>query len=101
MEAQITLAQAIRELRTQLSEIALEADDASVRFIPKSVEVELSITFDVEGEVGGGFKLLSLIDFSAKAKRGDTSAHRIKLTLEPIGADGKPYIILDKERESR
>jgi hypothetical protein len=99
METRVTLAQAIRELRWQLVEAATEGEGSPIRFVPKSVEVELSITFDVEAEAGGGFKLLSLIDLSAKAKAGKESSHKVKLTLEPVGSDRKPILVGDTERE--
>ena len=95
MEARVTLAQAIRELRAQLVEAAAEGEGATVRFVPKSVEVELGITFDLETEAGGGFKLFSLIDLSGKAKTGNESAHKVRLTLEPVGRDGKPTLVRD------
>jgi hypothetical protein len=99
MEARVTLAQAIREVRAQLVEAAAEGQGAAIRFIPKSVEVELGITFDVEVEAGGGFKLFSLVDFSGKVKRGDESTHKVKLTLDPVGRDSKPVLVGDTERD--
>ncbi len=93
MKARITLAHAIRELRAQLAEAAVEGEKAAIRFVPKSVEVELGITFEAEAEAGGGFKLFSLIDLSAKAKAGQESTHKVKLTLEPVGRDDKPLKI--------
>lgn len=98
-ETRVTLAQAIRELRAQLMEAATEGEGIAIRFVPKSVEVELGITFSVEAEAGGGFRLLSLIDLSGKAKIGDQSTHKVKLTLEPVGRDGKPLLIRDSDRE--
>lgn len=97
MDARVTLAQAIRELRAQLVEAAAEGEGSAVRFVPKSVQVELGITFDVEAEAGGGFKLFSLIDLSGKAKTGSESAHKVTLTLEPVGRDGKPILVRDTE----
>lgn len=53
----VTIAQASREPRAQLVEMATEGEGEAIRFIPKSVEVELGIKFDVQSEAGGGFKL--------------------------------------------
>jgi hypothetical protein len=89
----VTVAEAIRELRTQLQTVSAEGAKEKIRFLPKSVEVELNITFSVEAEAGGGFKLWSLIDLSGKAKTGDESSHKVKLVLEPVGPDGKPALI--------
>jgi hypothetical protein len=99
METKVTLAQAIRGIRAQLAEAAMEGEGAAIRFIPKSVDVELDIRFDVEKEAGGGFKLLSLIDLSGKAKTKNESTHKVKLTLEPVDRAGKPIVIRDQERE--
>lgn len=102
METRITIAQALRELRAQIIESSLEGENAPLRFIPKSVEVELGISFDVETEAGGGVKLLSLLDLSAKAQAGTGSTHKVKLTLELVGRDGEsPVLIRDNERDER
>jgi len=79
-----------RELRAQLVQASTEGEGAAIRFVPKSVEVELDITFKVEAEAGGGFKLLSLLDLSGKARSADENSHKVKLTLEPVGRGGKP-----------
>ena len=63
------------------------------------MEIELGIVFSLEAEASGGFKLLSLVDISGKAKAADQSTHKMKLTLEPTGRDGKPVLIRDSERE--
>ena len=99
MDAKVTLAEAIRELRAQLLEATTGGEGAPIRFVPKSAELELAITFDVEAEAGGGFKVFSLIDLSGKAKRADQNTHTVKLTLEPVDSDGKPILIRDTERE--
>jgi hypothetical protein len=95
MEGRVTLAQAIREVRAQILEATAEGEGAAIRFVPKSIEVELGITFDVEVEVGGGFKLFSLIDLSGTAKNGNENTHKVTLTLEPVGRDGGPVKISD------
>lgn len=99
MSIEISLAQAIRELRSQLEQAAKEGRDADLRFVPKAVEVELSLSFTAEREAGGGIKVFSLVDLAGKAKEGKAGIHRIKLTLEPVGRDGKPALIRDTDRE--
>jgi hypothetical protein len=64
------------------------------------VEVELGIVFDVEAEAGGGFKLFSLIDLSGRAKTSNENTHKITLTREPTGRDGRPISVRDTERET-
>jgi len=89
VQNKVTIADAVRELRAQLLAATKEGGDQPIRFMPKTVEVELGITFSVEAEAGGGFKLLSLIDLSGKGKVGDETTHKVKLVLEPVGRDGK------------
>jgi len=99
MGGEISLVQAIRELRSQLEQAANEGMASNLRFVPKAVEVELGISFTAESEAGGGFKIFSFVDLSGKVKGSDANTHRIKLTLEPVGLDGKPALIRDQERE--
>jgi len=89
----VTLAEAIGELRKQILVAVSEGANQPIRFMPETVEVELSINFNVEAEAGGGFKLLSLVDLSAKTKVGDQSTHKVKMVLKPVGLDGKPIPI--------
>lgn len=60
----------------------------------------MDITFSLEGEAGGGFKVLSLIDLSGKAKTTSSNTHKVKLVLEPVDREGKPILIRDNNRES-
>jgi hypothetical protein len=99
MAHQVTLAQAIIEVRKQLALASAQGIHEAFRFKSKSVEIELSITFDTEVQAGGGFKLLSLVDLSASTMARDEAAHKVKLTLEPIDAEGMPLLIGDDERE--
>jgi hypothetical protein len=101
MAGNVTVAQAIRELRAQLIEAADEGQSSDIRFVPRSVEVELDIKFELESQGSAGFKVLSLVDLSGKAKLGRESSHKIKLTLDPVNKDGKPAVIHDDEREGR
>ena len=89
----VTLADAVREIRAQLLMAAMEGEDQPIRFMPKSVEVELGIVFTLEAEAGAGFKIWSLVDLSSKGKVGDETTHKVKLVLEPVGRDGKPTAI--------
>ena len=99
MGGEISLVDAIRELRSQLEQAAKEGKRSDLRFIPKTVEVELGISFTVERETGVGVKIFSLVDLSGKAKGSDANTHRVKLTLEPIGPDGEPYHVGDDQRD--
>jgi hypothetical protein len=90
LSQKVTVADAIRELRAQLLAATKEGADQPIRFMPKTVEVELGIVFSLEAEAGAGFKLWSLIDLSGKGKIGDETTHKVKLVLEPVDRDGNP-----------
>jgi hypothetical protein len=91
--AQISLEDAIKDLRTQLQNAADQGSDAAIRFIAKSVEVELSIVINREAEVKAGVKLWSIFDLSGSAKAGDENTHKVKLTLEPVDQNREAALI--------
>jgi len=109
MAARVTVLEAIRDLHGQLEEAAKEAvkraeeakkrgEPELVQLVAKSVEVELAITFSLEKEAGGGFRLFSLVDISGKAKASDQTTHKVKLVLEPVGSEG-PVRVRDKSQK--
>ena len=98
MAENVTVADAIKQLRAQLEDAQREGVGKDLRFVAKSVEVELGIVFKTEVEGGVGVKAWFL-DISGKAKAGDEAAHKVKLVLEPIGRDGKPTLVSDAEHE--
>jgi hypothetical protein len=98
---QITLADAIKQLRDDLREAVLEGQGQDIVFTPRGVELELAITFGTELKAGGGFKLLAFLDLSAEAKSSDSSQHKIKLTLDIADKDGKPLKVSSAEQPRR
>jgi len=84
----IKLADAIQQLREQLSEAVQARQNSEIVFTPTSIDLELAVTFTEEAKVGGGFKLLAFLDLSAEAKAGRESQHKIKLTLAVRKRDG-------------
>jgi Trypsin-co-occurring domain 2 len=101
MDAKVTLAQAIAEIRAQLIEANAQSKNEAIRFIATEIEVELEIVFKLEAEAGAGFKLFSLVDVSGKAKRGDESTHKVTVKLSPIKSDGTPVEVADSDREPK
>jgi hypothetical protein len=87
---QIRLADAIAQLRNELRQAVVEGEDKDIVFTPRSIELELAVTFTAETEASGGFKLLAFLDLSAKATASDSSAHKVKLTLDAADRTGKP-----------
>jgi len=98
MADNVTVADAIKQLRTQLEDAQQEGTGKALRFVAKSVELELGIVFRSEKEGGGGMKAWFL-DISGKAKVADETTHKVKLLLEPVGRDGKPTLVSDPEHE--
>jgi hypothetical protein len=100
MADNVTVADAIKQLRAQLEEAQREGAQKDVRFLAKSVEVEFGIVFKSEREAGAGIKAWFL-DVSGKSKAGDETAHKIKLVLTPVGRDGKDMFFGDDEHETQ
>jgi hypothetical protein len=98
MANDVTVADAIKQLRAQLEEAQQEGAGKSLRFVAKSVEVELSIVFKSEIEGKAGVKAWFL-DISGKAKAGDETTHKVNLVFQPVGPDGKPTLVSDREHE--
>src|SRR6266699_3728648 len=98
MADNVKVADAIKELRAQLEEAQREGIGKDLRFLTRSVEVELAIVFKTEAEGGAGVKAWFL-DVSAKAKAADETTHKVKLVLEPVGRDGKPTLVSDRKLE--
>jgi hypothetical protein len=98
MTDRVTIADAIGQLRSQLTEAIQEGKDKPVRFLLKNVEVELALVFKTAVEGGGGIKAWFL-DISGKASKGDETTHRVKLTLDVVGNDGKSVQISDFDHE--
>jgi hypothetical protein len=99
MAGNVTVAEAIKQLRVQLAEAQREGTGKDLRFVMRSVEVELAVVFKTEIEGGVGVKAWFL-DVSGKTKGADETTHKVKLVLEPVGPDGKPTHVSDTEHET-
>ena len=95
---QVPLTAAIGQLREDLRQAVLERGDSDIIFVPKSIELELSVTFDTEAKVGGGFKLLAFLDLSAEAKASRSSGHTLRLTLDVTDRDLKPLKVVSLDK---
>lgn len=89
----ISLEQAIKDLREQLQNAAAQGADEEIRFIPKSVEIELGIEISKEAEAKASGGLWSIITLDGSAKASSQNTHTVKLTLEPVDTAGKPALI--------
>ena len=84
----VTLADAIRQLRTDLALAQEQGLNQKIRLAIKEVQVELSMVAKTGDEAGGGIKAW-LIDVSAKSTRGNESGHKIILKLEARDSIGE------------
>ena len=89
----ISLEEAIRDLRTHLQNAAIEGANAAIRFVPKSVEVELSFEISKEAEAKASGGLWSIVSLEGSAKASSDNTHTVKLTLEPVDSSGNPALI--------
>lgn len=98
MAEDVTVAEAIKQLRAQLAEAQREGNGKDLRFAVKSVEVELAVVLKSEVEGSAGMKAW-FVEASGKAKGADETTHKVKLVLEPVGPDGKPTRVRDTEHD--
>ena len=98
MPEDLTVAEAIKQLREQLTEAQREGSGKGLRFGVKTVEVELTIVLKSVVEGGVGVKAW-FVEASGKTKGANETTHKVKLVLEPVGPDGKPTQVRDTEHE--
>jgi hypothetical protein len=100
MSEELRLSDAIKKLRAELEDAQSEGTDKKLRFVAKTVEVELALVLksEVEGKVG---VKAWFVDASGKAGSASESRSKLKLTLEPIGPGGSPALVSDPELESK
>ncbi len=85
----VSLADLISRLRGDLYRAAWQGEDKDPKFVVGPIELELSVVVD-SSRGGSAGATLWVLDVSAERKRVAQVAHRIKLTLQPIGPDGHP-----------
>jgi hypothetical protein len=86
----VRLADAIAELRAEISRAQQEGEGKDVRFAAKAIEVELSVDFGWTAEgTAGVSKWIPFVDLGVKGSGSEKSLHKVKLTLE-IDTGGEP-----------
>ena len=85
----VSLADLIYQLRGDLYRAAWQGEDKSPKFAVGPIELELSVVVDASCSEGAKAKLW-VVDASAEDKRSSQLTHRVKLTLQPVDADGHP-----------
>src|SRR5215469_17308207 len=79
----VRLADAIAELRAEISRARQEGEGKDVRFAAKAIEVELSVDFGWTAEgTAGVSKWIPFVDLGVKGSGSEKSLHKVKLTLE-------------------
>ena len=91
-EPAVSLADLIFQLRSDLNLAAWQGECKDPKFVVGPVELELSVVVD-SARGGGASAALWVVDVSADSKRSSQLTHRIKLTLHPVGPDGRPSTI--------
>ena len=86
---EVTVADLIYQLRGDLYRAAWHGEGKDPRFVVGPIELELAVVVDAS-RGGSGKARLWVVDVSAEGKRATQTTHRIRLTLQPVGPDGKP-----------
>ena len=86
---EVTVADLIFQLRGDLARAAWQGETRDPKFVVGPVELELAVVVD-SSRSAEAKAALWVVDASAQGKRASQVTHRIKLTLQPVGADGKP-----------
>lgn len=100
----IPLANVIKGLRKELSEAIAAGDGEDIRFQlgPVELEFQVEVSLEAEGKAGakGGiqFGVISLGEVSGETtvSRSQGTIHTIKLTLNPVTADGNTVEVSDQ-----
>lgn len=94
----ISLTDAIASLRRDLRD-ALAKAEPDIVFTPGPIELELGVDFAEEKTASGGIKAY-IVDFSAGVKGTQTDSHKVKITLQVSGADGKSLALSSEDLPS-
>ena len=100
MTDDVTVADAIKQLRAQLEEAQREGAGKKLGFLMKNIELELGIIFKSEKE-GSGVVRSWFLDISGKTKTGGETTHKVKLALEPVGPDRTPLKVRSTQKTKR
>ncbi|MDI2124651.1 hypothetical protein QI554_00690 [Yinghuangia seranimata] len=86
-ESWAELGDAIGAIRQELQRAMADGDGQQLRFRAGPVELEFTVEVTLEGSAGTKVRVLP---WSVEAKGGVTAArsNRVKITLQPVDADG-------------
>lgn len=88
--ADISVADAIEQLRIELVAALTKSQDQSIQFLLEGVELELAISAKQEGGLSAKVKWL-VVQAGIDTKIGSEQRHKVKLKLNPVqrSDDGK------------
>jgi ABC-type Na+ efflux pump permease subunit len=97
-EAWAGLAEAIGAIRAELQQAARDGAGDEIQFRTGAVEIEFAVDVKADGEARA--KVL-VLPFSADAKlaRSKGTTNRVKITLQPVDAEGTDLRIKDDSGE--
>ena len=84
------VADAIQEIRQELTSAMAQGEGQSLRFKPGPVELELQLEISREVGGSGGIKWL-VVSANAEGKVTRASTHTVKLTLQPLVPQDKNF----------
>jgi hypothetical protein len=99
----VSLSDAIRSLRDELTSAAVAGEQNLLRFQPGPIELTLEVAVTKSGKASGGVKWW-LVDAHGELAKQTVSTQTVKVTLEPIvfDADGQPsHVYIDAPASDR
>ncbi|WP_327695777.1 trypco2 family protein [Streptomyces sp. NBC_00459] len=97
-EAWVGLAEAIGAIRAELQQAARDGAGQEIQFRTGPVEVEFSVDVKKDGEARAKVLVLPF-GAEARAARSKGTTNRVKITLQPVDAEGVDLRIADKSGE--
>jgi hypothetical protein len=80
------LADAIRQIRTELEQVIKEGKSSDVGFQAGPLELEFEVAFTRGNGINGGLQL-SVLAIGAKKEQSSIVTHRIRINLSPLIRD--------------
>ncbi|WP_371598889.1 trypco2 family protein [Streptomyces sp. NBC_00564] len=97
-QAWVGLAEAIGAIRAELQQAARDGAGQEIQFRTGPVEVEFSVDVKKDGEARAKVLVLPF-GAEAKASRSKGTTSRVKITLQPVDAEGADLRISDESGE--
>lgn len=86
------LAETVQALRAELNDAVAASTDSGIRFAVGTIQLEVHVAVTREAGVSGKTRFW-VVEAGADGKYSSESVQTVTVTLEPVGADGKPLLI--------